>query len=481
MNKQIIGVILGLLLVSLISGFASSAGLEIISDKTVSIEKTEGQDYTFQINVANTENVDFYNITLESDNIEMSMFNLASGNNKTVDVKITSDEEFNETIKLVGYYYANLGTSNETEIVNVDYYDGFDRCNLNLIQGDSIKWVSSVIGSVKLKNEDTDEYFLTIPSESNNTKKFDYETKFNYRAYLGGTPFTEICEINIMASSGLVHNSAYDDELDLNVKVNYNPTEIEVTFLEDEYEIEAGDEEEDIFKIKNNGNNIARNIKISGNWFSFDLNNFNLNPGESKNIGYIISPIILNTNQTDLTYNRTIRITGNFDTIEKSFLIHIPYKELGDFSTNFTIDEDVLRNYLHLICSVFPEWSECKKNEDSESNRVVSIEINEETWKESQEAERNFQQEMKSQSKQQLENDIKQNKDIEDLKNETSNLKESIGDVNKNTDNILGFVVWGFVTISLIFLGFLIYSLAKSQGFLNKFKNNYGIASYEKY
>jgi len=356
-KKIIMSLIIGIFLISFISA------LEITSNPIIEVDKVSGQNIDFQVSVKNTEPFKLFNITFEDDFISMNKFDLEPNENKTFTVTIDKDKTFDGQIRLRGDYYTDVGYSNETKTVIVDYDNGFDVCNLELIVGDKVVWVNDVLDDIKLKNYETGNYFATIPENTNYTKVFNYPEEFHYYGTIIGIPFTEVCYLNVKDKEGYVHNSEYDGVIDLKINLIYPLTTITKTILTDEYNIDYGSSKEDILKIENTGNKIAKTIHLHSDWFSFDINDFDLEPGESKNIGYKITPIIYNTNDTDKTYTKTLKIEGNFETLEHDFKITIPYKDIGSLIGNTTIDEDGLRNLIRYLCEVNPDWEECKRNE----------------------------------------------------------------------------------------------------------------------
>lgn len=441
--KKLFILLLNLFLIS----FVSANGLQITSS-SVEINKTNNIDIYFNINITNQETFKFYNITSNSI-ISFDKFDLESGQTKIINAKISSNDNFNGTIKIIGEYYTNLGSSNETEIITIDS-SGLDLCNLDLIKGDTIIWKNTLSGDVKLKNLNSGEYFTTINGNSNYTHKFQESIEFDYQVFKTGLPFSDICPLNIRPESGYIHSSEYDAEFDLNLNINYEPTIINTIFLEDSYILNYNSQKEDIFKIINNGNNIAKNIKLSGEWFEFDLNNFDLAIGESKNIGYTIKPIIFQTNKTNKTYNKLIKIEGNFNTLEKSINIFINHQNIEGIYGNSSYDKEQLKNIVNFFCSIYPD--DCPKTivYEDESNRNVTFTVNEETYKENILEEDSFREEMR--------NILNlQNEELMRLKNKTNsylnNSNENSNEVKKlsdSTENLLGAIILGGIILLAI-------------------------------
>lgn len=338
--------------------FVASNGLQINNNETISLNKTYQENTTFQVNLTNTEPFNFYEIGVEEEFAEVTPFNLSSGETKIVTVTYTGDTDFNGVLTFRGLYETDLGVSNQTETVNINYEDGFDKCNLNLVVGDSIEWINNVNDYIKLVNGETGIEFETILEGQNKTKTFNTPESFTYYA-TRITKFTNTCKVEINDDEGLVHSFDYDDQINLDVKINYPNTNIEFTLLETNYTIEYNGQEEDILKLKNLGDNEAKNIHLDADWITFDEDMFDLSSGESKNIGYKINPQIFETNQTNKTHTINIEVSGNFETITKQINVFIPYKKLENIFTGVEVDIDLIRAFILSFCQDNQDLPEC--------------------------------------------------------------------------------------------------------------------------
>ncbi len=474
------------LVLLLIFPLVSSNGLNIIKD-SIKLNKTFGIDKTLQLTIRNEETFDFKDITFKEDWVNLDKFNLASGENKTVTITITKDTNFNGVITLIGEYYTDIGASNITEDIKIDYDTGFSQCNLNLIKGDKVTWVNNVLGEVKLINSDTSINFLTILENTTKSKIFNYPQTLNYYASWIGFQFTTICHINVMNDSGYVHNQEYDDTLNLDLSINYNPTTISVNFPKTNYTIEYNRQKEDILTIENTGTQIAKNIKLSGDWFTFTKNNFDLNIGDSVNIGYTINPYVIETNQTGKNYSKILKIEGNFGDISKSFNIYIPYKNIISVF-NGEVDEEVIYNFfkswckddydscVNLFCSVYPK--ECENGTLRESNITQSFSGS--TIKELIQGYATLLNKKEKSDKSQFEIDTTQTNAIENLANETSGMRVDLGKMLEKMDNIS--IASISTIIFLLFLGCcgILYILIFKDGSKNSIKKLVGFHKGEK-
>lgn len=341
-----------------------SAGL-VVTNNQFSFNKTIEVPKSFTFQITNNELFNFSNIEFEDNPyVSTTLFNLQPGETKNITVDIIAVNDFSGIVKVKGFYSANLGAQNLTHNVNIDYTNGFSICDFSIVQGDKITWNNSVNGAIKLINYDTGGEITTIQQNATYQEIFNSPLMLRTYATRYGIRFTDICQITVLDTQGLIQNPEYDANLILDIKMNYVPTNIEVTILKDNYTISPGVTSQDILNIKNNGTNIAKNILLSGDWFStFTVNNFDLNPGESKNIGYSIHPIITNTTQTNKSYIKNLSITGNFNSYSKNFNIFIPYTEItGSYYDNTRTLEEIAKEYIDFIkayCAENPNNKDC--------------------------------------------------------------------------------------------------------------------------
>ncbi len=431
-------------------GFVSANGLNL-QDNTIQVDKTNGVEKYFNITILNQETFKFHNITAKGGVISFDKFDLDSGASKTLEVKVEVDNDFNGEVKIVGDYYTELGSSNETFTVEVGA-EGIDSnvCNLDLIQGDTMIWNNNLGGDIKIRNINTGEYIATIFGGSQYQDTFLTALEMDYQIYKTGLPFSQICHLNIRPTSGFVHSSNYDTILNLDVNIIYEPTEVVGLFLTDDYTLEYNSEVNDLFKITNTGSKIAKEIKLSGDWFEFTENNFDLGVGASKNIGYKLKPFIYETSQTNKTYNKTIKIEGNFGTVEKGIIVFIGHRNLGGIAGDITYDEELLENMVLFFCEKNPDKCPTTGITPNSSNNNVTFEINEETYREKIIADDRFQESI-------ILTMQNQNNVIASLSNRTDDimvdLNETINEVGKvsdNTNNLLGSIEFGVIIILLV-------------------------------
>ena len=335
----------------------SANGLTVTSQNETNINKTPDISRYITFTIRNEEPFTFYNISEDSPYIKFNTVpQLSSGENVTITAEIVSNVDFSGIIKIKGFYETQLGVLNDNYTVEVDYLSGggfgFSECDFSVVQGDRVMWKNiHDTATIAIVNAITQQNAAILQPQMTYTEIFETPTIFGYYLSRYGLP-SQICNINVLASQGIINNPVLDGELNLNIKIIHLPTSLSLTLLTTNYTINPGEFVEDIFKITNVGNESAKNIYLNGEWFEFSSNNFVLSPGESRNIGYKITPKITETNETNMSYEKKFNITGNFDVIEELFYIHIPYLKIeGDVFKPATPLRELIDNYIKIAIS----------------------------------------------------------------------------------------------------------------------------------
>lgn len=324
----------------------SANGLIVQSDNPISINKTYGQDVYIDLTIKNSESFNFSNIFFEDDSgIEFDEpFNLSSGENKTVRAKITADIDGTINTKIKGAYFTNLGDSNETINVNIDSdEDGhldFDSHFESIIKGAKINWINNLDYGVyiaKMVNGISTGSEMVGPNSNSSLPQAELGI-FYFRAEKSSFVYSDICTVNVLDTDGYVIDDAYDALFSINLNMEYPETNISVYIPEKEYVLDFADSDEGIITVTNNGDKTMVNAYLKGKWIdSFSPNNFNLEPGKTKTVSYIISSSgnIYQTSQTNKTYDLNFSITGNFPEYNDAFNVFIPYTYIGNGSQEF--------------------------------------------------------------------------------------------------------------------------------------------------
>lgn len=330
---------------SLTSAQSEVDGLTVQGDGNFSINFTEGDSYDIDLTLVN-ENTQYTmeNVSFESNSqLSMSETTFNPGESKNVTITATGSSDFSEEFRIKGWYEDNQGPQNENHNVDIENFDTEEQsispCQVSGVKGDSVTF-SNNIGpedSVEIINADNNQEMASIPHNSSEQIDFSNEQVVNYYAVRSGIQFTDICSISMTDTQGFVNDPLKDAVINVDADVNHEPTDISLEVLTDEYSLRAGESVEDILKVENTGNQTAQNIVLNGEWFSsFSVNNFNLEPGESQNVGYTIMPSISNTNETNQSYTKNLSVMGNFEDVSHEFDVFVEHTNLQDSDSGST-------------------------------------------------------------------------------------------------------------------------------------------------
>ena len=251
---------------------------------------------------------------------------LAAGMSINISVIIVNDNDFNGIVKLKGFYISNLGQNFQTHNINVDYTSGLSECDKSLVEGDTINWINLVSDDIQIFAPYPLWTNSIIAEGSSASKQFVIPGEsFSYFFKRNGFTFTPTCTITILDDSGLITNPIYDASLSLDIKVINPETNVTVSVPIENYVISVFTNAEGILSITNSGNKIAKNVKLTADWFSFNSNNFDLEVGQTKGLIYSLSPQIFSTNDTNKSYSKILTVEGNFPTYSHNFTINVPY------------------------------------------------------------------------------------------------------------------------------------------------------------
>jgi len=302
-----------------------------ISPQPLDLTCKIGDTCTNQITLSN--NYSFAIIDFQFGNLSIRGFSfpqitIPTNSTKTIDFTLTPTESFHGNIQVpVSFKYeVSLPEESRTHYVNITEYN-FNPNHLDIRQDDTIIFknvdiVSHTILSGSLFNQHL------LPNETF-SKVFNQVGEINYQDlnfYFGGT-------INILnkTTKEKSHNPNYDIIWAINLNAILNPTNLSITNSKTDYEIQHTKSDVGMITIRNNGTETAELITItsSSSWVSFNKNNINIEAGKEGYVEYTIVPILLNTNETDKTYNIDIKIkASNSEEYIKTITVFIPHAEI---------------------------------------------------------------------------------------------------------------------------------------------------------
>lgn len=359
--------------------FLTATGLAIEGSSSWVINKTFDKDINILIKVKNPETFSFYNISFENNNIirMTKISELKSGQTAKFNATIYGNKNFDGDVLIKGFYKANLGAPNDFYEVDVDFYEGLSKCDFSIIEGDTVKWNNLVPDEIRMKNAQTGEDVTTIFQNQSYQTTFEQAQTFEYYFIRRGFSFTDLCTITVLDKEGMINNPEYDTLIHLKVNLEYEPTTISASLPVSNYTMDYDKTQDGIISIENTGNKTAKDIHLSGAWFSFSDNDFELEPGYTKIVTYTIQPYITETNQTDKEYLKNITISGNFDNINKQIKIFINYAKVT--SNYLGTGEDfmeVFRNLYDAYCDNNPDENICLAGENVVYTNPNQLQLN---------------------------------------------------------------------------------------------------------
>jgi len=340
-----------------------SAGL-IVENNSYNINKTFEENQNIEITIKNTENFSFYNINFkDNDFISMNSISaLSGGESITFNASFFGNEPLtNKEIKIVGNYNSSVGENGITHIVEIRHDSPmFNPLNLNIIKGDSIKWlnIDEIYNLSLYKSNPSSELIYNIPRGSDFTMIFnevgDYSYYSSYSAGIQGG----VDIITVLSDSGLVHNSNYDGNIFINSNIDYPQTTLIISYLSsNNYDLNVFENTEGFIIIKNTGIKPAY-ISNDCDWFTFDKNSMVLEGGDDIVINYEIYPDVQYTNETNKNYIKNLSIVGNFPTINKTFNLFVNYANIDEGQTGGNSIIYLITQY----CTENPNASFCEQS-----------------------------------------------------------------------------------------------------------------------
>jgi hypothetical protein len=342
----------------IISPFVSALSF---NNYTFIVNKTVGQDYSLPLVIINNQNFVMYNISFENNTLlSMPSINLlAPGSALYINASIISDSVLSSNLRLRGYYLQNIGNSHQVYYSNITS-GSFQPsiCDLTVTKGDSINWINYYNTlDIQIINLDTNSLEGNIPANNGTyIKVLNTVGSFRYKLMYQGTPlFATSCTITVLDDNGYVNNPQYDSFINITILTNYASTSISSSFPATSYNINFYDTQQGVFTITNLGNQTAKNIKLSGDWISFNMNDIDLISGSTRGIVYTITPAITDSSQTNKSYQKQIKIEGNFPTVYQNLSIFVNYADID--SVNSSYSQAI--NMIDIMCKKFPEL--CQK------------------------------------------------------------------------------------------------------------------------
>lgn len=322
------------LILLLFSISLAQAELNVISGTNVSLKTNTPQNFSlvlqntypfsiFDLDFTNTNGFKFENITIQPNETRTLNF----------EVNRASPGSFNINSLLSFKYMVDIPQGFNTYEVNITPSGGLQPQSITIRKGDTILWNN--LDSIN--REISSGYFDMIisPNTSNsftfgNTGDISYQdmTLF-YAGQVKVINETELTPVN---------NPSYNKQVFFSLDVTTSPTNLEITNSEYSFNVNATSTQDGLLTLKNIGSETANSIQLISvpSWVSFEQNNLNLAPGQTKYIVYHVSPAIYKIDDTNKSYDIALIISGiNFNTTTIKVNVSVPYDgTLGTLESN---------------------------------------------------------------------------------------------------------------------------------------------------
>lgn len=355
----------------------SSAKLVIQNDNNFTVVGDVGESVPLSIEVENTGDKILYNITLEqNENIRNpeTIEKLNVGEVKELKFKVYITDDVNLKLALQGVYIEDIGTSSDNYTFNIYNEDQagipIEHRNMNVYVGDKIIFANHVSDWVDLFDVKSSKQIRQINEGENYTKYCDTPEEISYVIRRRGSlDLTSVFTLNVLSTTGAVHDPLTDAFLYIKIKPNHDPTIISPTFIDTDFSLKFYKTTETAVVLKNTGNKEAY-VNLRGDWMKFSKNDFVIEPEQSISVTLTID---LNktqeaefddSNKTNKSFTKYLKITGNFPSISKAMNIFIQYTKVVDGEIPQDTPQDFIGNLVKQIeafCVDYPESTICSK------------------------------------------------------------------------------------------------------------------------
>lgn len=309
----------------------------IIHTQPMQINQKVNTEKTYQMILENTFDFDIEGFEFsELSEMGFSFPNIVIPKNttKNIDFIVNPTTGFHgqKTSKISFKFEVKIPEITQTHTINLTNKWGMHE-TIYARDGDTIVWNNMGTETRELTAAEFGESKIILVNESASYGLNQIGT-LHYYARVAGEIYSEgIIEVINKTSDEMVHNQDYDANLVLNIDITAKPTNLSVSLSKDNFEIEYMKFKKGLMTINNTGNEIAEKTELSSDseWVSFNKNKIDLSQGEEDWVEYTITPLILNTNQTNKTYSINI-VTKALNSEEKinKIEVFIPYKLVSD-------------------------------------------------------------------------------------------------------------------------------------------------------
>jgi len=452
MNKILI------LFITILSISTISANLVISPNlPTIDVEVNKPQNFTMQ--VQNNYSFDIYNLNfpeLEQRGFKIPKTDIPSNTTKTLIIEINTTESYFGQLesKATFSFLVDLPEEIQTYQIQINEF-GFNPIYKTIRKGDSVNFknLDVITHSIYSEAFGTRE----IQPNSQFTHNFNTLGLFNYydESFNIYNEFNGIIEVVNRTEEQLAHNPLYDEPFPIILNSVSKPTNLSVTTLNNQFEINYGNSKTGTIVINNLGDIKAETIKITSsiNWLIFNKNNFNLNPGDTTGVDYTITPYVTSTNKTNQTYNIILKVKAfNTEEYNINLSVFIPYKEISEnIETDFDYAMWLQNNWCpghpcSAQCS--PELPECvSAMNNSDGSNTLTFNSTTQEWSKTQRSLGTITDISTRSYNEQKEFQDSQSKINQDTNQSVSNIREDLNYLIKQKKESRG--IWIIIIITL--------------------------------
>lgn len=327
-------------------------------------EKKTGNFSVFYDYNTTQHNFTIYNITVEG--IPYTNFtmipSLDINKSALIYYNINIEEPYvgDDQGKLIYYYFTNITRQPRNVSIKVNS-TGFHPVNTTIYQNDTIIWESvDPVNNHTVTNLDNPEDRILLPPWSRYFQNYPDKSVINFYDEYTSIGGQLIIKDNIVEA--YTHTPGYD--MPITFSFNFLSTDIEADVIPDNFTMDRNEEDSGVLRLKSQIK--IFNLHLEGDWFTFETNNFDLEGTEL--IEFTIDPKnITLTSETNMTYNKEIRITGdNIYSTTITIPIFINFANLTDEE-----EEDVLMVYRTMTLKQQRQFCEDIDWEDSTCQKYL--------------------------------------------------------------------------------------------------------------
>jgi len=209
---------------------------------------------------------------------------------------------------------------------------GFSSCNLTLMQNDSISWFNGRLINTEVKSLSSGwSNILLTPSLS---QSVTYPIVGSWIFYVDGL---QACQLTVVPYDNVVlaHDSGLDVVISFSLTTTVNPSSLVLTALQNNFSSFNNQSQSGVLEVKNSGNFPLYNVMLNDSmgWMSFSDNNFTMDAQSNRLLTFNLTPLILFTNQSNMTHIITIfGRSSNGGNKQSDISLFIPFTNLDNLN-----------------------------------------------------------------------------------------------------------------------------------------------------